>query len=207
VRAFLRRILFELGKLYVRGKKMRYTKKKRKITLKDWLVLVQFSDFQIGTADEPPIKVGRVRTPSTLNDMSIGQLLQLSQLQEQDVIFGICRVLLGIPAHKLLRLKATEVILFVAWVMGEVERINKLFSKLQVKRTDDEIKAGFDKIDNGAFGLIDWYAKRMGIHDHEEAQKVSWLIVYQCMKIDHDYFICQRKLMEIQSNAYKHKVH
>lgn len=186
---------------------MRYTAKRRKITLKDWLILVQFSNFQIGTADAPPTKVGRVRTPSTLNDMSIGQLLQLSQLQEQDVIFGICRVLLGIPAHKLLRLKATEVILFVAWVMGEVERINKLFSKLQVKRTDDEIKAGFDKIDNGAFGLIDWYAKRMGIHDHEEAQKVSWLIVYQCMKIDHDYFICQRKLMEIQSNAYKHKVH
>lgn len=182
---------------------MRYTQKKRKITLKDWLVLVQFSDFQIGTAEEPPIKVGRVRTPSTLNDMSIGQLLQLSQLQEQDVIFGICRVLLGIPAHKLLRLQATEVILFVAWVMGEVERINKLFSKLQVKRTDDEIKAGFDKIDNGAFGMIDWYAKRMGIHDHEEAQKVSWLIVYQCMKIDHDYFICQRKLMEIQKNAIK----
>ena len=196
-----------LDELYTEEENVRYTKNLRKITLKDWLVLVQFSDFQIGTAEEPPIKVGKVRTPSTLNDMSIGQLLQLSQLQEQDVIFGICRVLLGIPAHKLLRLKATEVILFVAWVMGEVERINKLFSKLQVKRTDDEIKAGFDKIDNGAFGLIDWYAKRMGIHDHEEAQKVSWLIVYQCMKIDHDYFICQRKLMEIQSNAYKHKVH
>lgn len=203
----LRRIRLSLDELHTEEEDVRYTKNLRKITLKDWLVLVQFSDFEIGTAEEPPIKVGRVRTPSTLNDMSIGQLLQLSQLQEQDVIFGICRVLLGIPAHKLLRLQATEVILFVAWVMGEVERINKLFSKLQVKRTDDEIKAGFDKIDNGAFGLIDWYAKRMGIHDHEEAQKVSWLIVYQCMKIDHDYFICQRKLMEIQSNAYKHKVH
>lgn len=187
---------------------MRYTKNLRKITLKDWLVLVQFSDFQIGTADEPPIKVGKVRTPLTLNDMTIGQLMQLSQLQEQDVIFGVCRILLGIPAHKLLRLQAVEVILFVAWVMGEVEKINRLFSKLQVKRTDDEIKAGFDKIDSGAFGLIDWYAKRMGIHDHEDAQKVSWLIVYQCMKIDHDYFICQRKLMEIQKNAInKHKVH
>ena len=203
MRAFLRRIQSLLDELYTEEENVRYTKNLRKITLKDWLVLVQFSDFEIGTAEEPPIKVGKVRTPSTLNDMSIGQLLQLSQLQEQDVIFGICRVLLGIPAHKLLRLQATEVVLFVAWVMGEVERINKLFSKLQVKRTDDEIKAGFDKIDNGAFGLIDWYAKRMGIHDHEEAQKVSWLIVYQCMKIDHDYFICQRKLMEIQKNAIK----
>lgn len=182
---------------------MRYTAKRRKITLARWLLLVQFSDFKMGTASAPPAKVGKVKTPTDLNNMTIGQLLQLSQLTEQDSITGVCRILLGIPADKLMRCKAVEVIMFVAWVMGEVEKINRLFSKLQVKRTEDEIKAGFDKIDNGAFGLIDWYAKRMGIHDHEEAQKVSWLVVYQCMKIDHDYFICNRKLMEIQRNAIK----
>lgn len=189
--------------MYIFKKKRSYTQFPAKITLARWLLLVQFSDFKMGTASAPPAMVGKVKTPQNLNDMTLGQLLQLSQLTEQDSITGVCRILLGIPAVKLMRCRAVEVIMFVAWVMGEVDKINRLFSKLQVKRTEDEIKAGFDKIDNGAFGLIDWYAKRMGINDHEEAQKVSWLVVYQCMKIDHDYFVCNRKLMEIQRNAIK----
>lgn len=189
--------------MYIFKKKRSYTHFSDKITLARWLMLAQFSDFRIGTASAPPARVGKVKTPQNLNDMTIGQLMQLSQLTEEDTITGVCRILLAIPAIKLMRCRAVEVIMFVAWVMGEVEKINRLFSKLQVKRTEDEIKAGFDKIDNGAFGLIDWYAKRMGIHDHEEAQKVSWLVVYQCMKIDHDYFVCNRKLMEIQRNAIK----
>ena len=203
MRVSLKRILWRLDEMHIFKKKRSYTHFSAKITLARWLLLVQFSDFKMGTASTPPAKVGRVKTPTNLNNMTIGQLLQLSQLTEQDSITGVCRILLGIPAVKLMRCKAVEVIMFVAWVMGEVEKINRLFSKLQVKRTEDEIKAGFDKIDNGAFGLIDWYAKRMGIHDHEEAQKVSWLVVYQCMKIDHDYFVCNRKLMEIQRNAIK----
>ena len=174
-----------------------------KTTLARWLLLAQFSSFQLGTAKTPPPKVGKVKTMSNLNDMSIGTLLQLSQLNEKDSITGVCQLLLGIEPKKLMRCRAVEVILFVAWVMGEVEKINRLFKKLDTPRTADEIKAGFDKIDNGVFGLIDWYARRMGIHDHEEAQKTSWLIVYQCMKIDHDYYICNKRLQEIQLNAIK----
>ena len=86
---------------------------------------------------------------------------------------------------------------------SEIERYGYTMVLHFIGTDADEIKAGFDKIDNGVFGLIDWYARRMGIHDHEEAQKTSWLIVYQCMKIDHDYYICNKRLQEIQLNAIK----
>ena len=67
-----------------------------------------------------------------------------------------------------------------------MERIGKLFKSLESDKTSEEIRAGIEKLDFGAFGLVDWYAKRMGIVDHEEVFATPWQRIYQCLKIDHE---------------------
>ncbi len=44
----------------------------------------------------------------------------------------------------------------------EVERITKLFETTSVVPTPEERRAGVDKLSFGLFGLVDYYATRMG---------------------------------------------
>jgi hypothetical protein len=71
-------------------------------------------------------------------------------------------------------------------IQSEMERIGKLFQALNTDKTSDEINAGIDRLNFGAFGLVDWYAQRMGIVDHEEVFNTPWARIYQCAKIDHE---------------------
>ena len=47
------------------------------------------------------------------------------------------------------------------------------------------------------FGLVDWYAKRMGIQNHDEVMDVCWMRVYKCMDMDTKTQEFNRRLAEI----------
>lgn len=72
--------------------------------LKEFFVICNYAgcDFQeeIQKAKRPE-KVGGIRTPSTLNDLTMGELMQLQGIKtEREMILVPCRVLLGLDERK-----------------------------------------------------------------------------------------------------------
>lgn len=88
-------------------------------------------------------------------------------------------------------------------VARQIEHINKLFAECKVPPTADEKAAGVERLDFGDFGLIDWYAQRMHITTHEEAEKTPWIIVWQCMRNDAQKTLYERRLAKVRSNKKK----
>lgn len=132
-----------------------------------------------------PAQLGGKDTPDSLNDLTMGKLMQLQSItNEQEVLFVPCEVLLDLSKRDVEHLPGMAVLGFVQWVAKEVERINKLFASTNVPPTQEEKQAGADSLNFGPFGLIDYYAQRMGITDHGEVDKVPWVRVFKCLDMD-----------------------
>lgn len=145
-----------------------------------------------------PWKVGKVRTPDTLNDMSMGELMQLQSIStEMETIMVPCRVLLGMSACEVMKTDASEVIGFCFWVAKEVKRINNLFASTSVPPTPEEKQAGAESLNFGPFGQLDYFALRMGITDHEAVEYIPWVRVYKCLDMDARKIKYERRLRKI----------
>lgn len=86
---------------------------------------------------------------------------------------------------------------FCNFAAREIDRINKLFGSIEVECSDEERRAGIGKVQFGTFGILDWYAKRMGIIDQNEVNSVAWVRIYTCMKNDSAEVAFQRRLQKI----------
>ena len=150
------------------------------------------------------------RVPRDLDGLTFGELLSLQDAAEgtsADSVVTLARIILKsrLPAGWILRERADKVFGFVGFVAKELERIGKLFKSVEHAPDDDEVAAGINDLDFGAFGLLDWYARRMGITNHDDAMSVPWLRVYQCMKMDADRDAYERRLRDIVTAKYKPK--
>jgi hypothetical protein len=151
-----------------------------------------------------PSFVGEVETPENLDSLTFGNLIKLSRLKDGSSIFyDVCKIVLDLDKAAVDKARAIDVVSFVGWVTGEVNRINKLFSRLSEKPTDNERKAGIDKLNFGLFGMVDRYARRMHIQNHDEVMAVPWIRVYQCLKMDNEVDKFQRRYMEETQNEYR----
>ena len=147
-----------------------------------------------------PSRVGRRQTPDSLNDITFGTLIKLQSIRDvHDVMFVPCRELLAMTDKEIMKSNHIEVLGFSVFVAKEVKRINKLFASTSLKPTAEEKQAGADKMNFGAFGLMDYYATRMGITDHEEVERVPWVRIYKCLDIDSKRMAFQRRLQTIYS--------
>lgn len=132
-----------------------------------------------------PYSVGGVKTPDSLNDITIGELMELQSAEnERELILKCCTILLSLDERNALKSQANEVLGFSVWVSKELERIAKLFQGTTIPPTPEEKQAGVDSLNFGMFGILDYYALRMGITDHEEVEKVKWIRVYKCLDMD-----------------------
>lgn len=174
---------------------------KNDMKLKEWLVLARHGRF----VDEVDVKalsrpsmVGGNEVPEDLNGLTLGQLLQLQEMSnERDTFFVPCRVLFGMDDGETADCRAVEVVKLASWVAREVERIGKLFESTNTEPTAQQVRAGVHRLNFGIFGLIDWYARRMGIADHGEVEKVPWVRVYKCMQMDAETEAYNRRLNEV----------
>ena len=117
-----------------------------------------------------PYSVGGVKTPDSLNDITIGELMELQSAEnERELILKCCTILLSLTERNALKSQANDVLGFSVWVSKELERIAKLFQSTTIPPTPEEKQAGVDSLNFGMFGILDYYALRMGITDHEEA--------------------------------------
>ena len=174
---------------------------------RDFLILSKYTkdDMQakIGRL-EKPLKVGKVNVPPDLNSLTIGELLRLQAIRtEEDMIAVPCEVILGMGIEKVMDSDASEVFGFIVWVSKEMEKINKLFERAKIPPTKEEKQAGVEQLNFGAFGILDWYARRMGIVDHEWVEHVPWIRVYKCLDMDARQSQYERRLREVYANQGK----
>ena len=175
------------------------------MTVKEFLILSDVSssheDITSQMENLPrPVKVGDMPTPDTLNDLTFGQLIKLQSIATtMDVILSPCRELVGLVDEEIMICDAEQVLGFSMWTAKEVERINNLFASTSVSPTSEELRAGINQMQFGMFGLIDYFATRMGITDHEQVESVPWVRIYKCLDIDAKRYVFQRRLRKILS--------
>lgn len=153
-----------------------------------------------------PARVGLIEAPQDLNDITLGQLVRLEAIgAEKGVFAAIAEVLLEKDEAWAMRAPALEMLGLRNMVVAEQERIANLFASLGREHTAAEVMAGIEKLNFGMFGLADWYARRMGITDHDEAFETPWVRVWQCRKNDQEEADYQRRLQTVQTNMMKQR--
>ena len=145
--------------------------------------------------------------PDNLNQLSIGQLIDLSQLSDsEESLYQIVTTVLGLSHKEVEQARAVDVVMLIGWVTSEVERINKLFESTDTaKPTRLEKEAGIDTLRFGLFGMLDWYAQRMGIENHDNVLQVPWARIYKCMDMDTRRAQYERRLQELAAKEMNHK--
>lgn len=158
----------------------------------------------------PPKTFCKKAVPQDLQMATFGMLTKLQHAPVDNDYYKTCcslvSVLMDVDTKEVAEQPALEVLGIVNMVQSEIEKIGKLFQSLNTEHTSDELNAGIEKLNFGAFGLVDWYAQRMGIIDHEEVFKTTWVRIYQCMKIDHEnneFEKRYRKIIEQRSKLKK----
>ena len=181
------------------------------MTVREFMILAEMAANpqevreQIEGLDKPMF-IGKVQTSDTLDDITMGELMQVQGITTVGEYVTIpCRVLLGMNDEMIERANVMEVLGFSLWVSKEVERINKLFASTSVKPTSEEVIAGVEKLSFGMFGLLDYFAKRMGITNHEEVESVPWVRVYKCLEMDAEKIRYEKRLQEVYNRKNKTK--
>lgn len=92
-----------------------------------------------------------------------------------------------------------EVYNFGKSVYLELERLAIRDQKsFKYEPTSEEIKAGYNQVNHGVFGIVDTIARRMGIQ-HDDVFLLPEKRVFAMLKIDFDNMIYQKKLNKIIS--------
>lgn len=151
-----------------------------------------------------PKSLGRVSVPESLDEISFGQLMELQNVPETEVFTRPAEVILGLTPKDVWRCPALEVIGFAMFAAKEVKRIGEMFDRIPTMLTPEEREAGADKLNFGTFGIVDSYARRMSIPDHDYVLScVPWLRIWRCMMNDALTAQMQRRLREIYNKKTK----
>lgn len=170
-----------------------------------WVKVAPFTGFKITKCGRPSYVGGR-ETPENLNTLTIGQLIELSELGDRnESVYRVAEIVMGLDAVAVDRSRAVDVVGLVGWVLSEVERINKIFGNIESKHTAAEKRAGVERLKFGLFGMLDWYAVRMGITDHDTVLAVPWLRIYKCMDMDNQRSEYERRLQQVRADEMKLK--
>jgi hypothetical protein len=181
----------------------------KQTTLREFILYTELTGITTGRIERlfkqletqgAPLAIAGKPIPKNLNELTFGQLIQMQSISNaEEMILTPLQILMNIPQERALKLKAYDVIRFMLFVQKELTRIGKLFAAIRYKPSQEEIQAGINQINNGLFGTIDWYARRMHITNHEEVEAVPWLRVYKCMEMDNKNALYEKKLREIYS--------
>lgn len=171
---------------------------------KDWLPLAQLAGFKMEGFSRPS-HVADVETPGNLFDLTLGQLITLSEIPDEDESFyTVCNAVMELEHDEVDEARAVDVVRFVGWVSGEVGKVAKMFKKANVnKPSQSEIKAGINELDFGLFGMLDWFALRMGIEDHDKVLSFPWLRIYKCIDMDNQKRAYEIRLQKIQAEEMR----
>ena len=155
-------------------------------------------------AQPRPAYLCGVEVPKNLTALSYGTLDDLrSATATDDPITECVRILLGVSSSELMNADVNDVFGFLSFVKDELEKINKLFANIKQTYSKEEEAAGVRDLDFGSFGVLDWYARRMGITNQNDVRDVAWVRIYQCMKNDNMQSEFERRLHKQYMNSNK----
>lgn len=170
-----------------------------------WINVAVHTSYKLEEYSRPEF-VGAYEVPDNLNELTIGQIISLSGINDsKEPFYRICDIILGMNKQEVDEARAIDVVRFVGWVYAEVKKINKLFESTSIKPTQSEVKAGIKQLNFGLFGMLDWYAKRMGYTNHDDVLNVGWMRIYKCLDMDAKTTLFQRKMQENLENDYRRK--
>ena len=157
----------------------------------------------LSKATRPAFVAGK-ETPANLNMITYGQLDDLSRIGDsQDPGAKVFKILLDIDAPQVYQMNVFDVFGFLNFAKDEVMRINKLFASIVPSHSTEELAAGIEELNFGTFGIIDWYARRMGITNQDEVYSVAWVRIYTCMKNDNEQSEYEKRLNKQYMNRHK----
>lgn len=170
-----------------------------------WRVIARHANYTIPENLPRPHYIGDTPCPENLNELTIGQLIELGDTKGDAADYRITEVVLSLDRETTDKCRAVEVVPFISWTARQVKAINRLFEAISHKPTAKEKQAGVDKLQFGLFGMIDWYAKRMGITDHDDVLNVPWLRIYKCMDMDNKVQQYEKRLTDISMREAKRR--
>lgn len=132
-----------------------------------------------------PDRIDGLRTPQNLDHLTMGQFTALGHIGSGDTLVDPVCIVMGMERESVLGLPFLKVVGMAQWVASQMREVAKMFDSIPCETTVEQRRAGVEKLNFGAFGLVDSYARRMGIVDHDYVLDcVPWLRVWQCMKND-----------------------
>ena len=170
-----------------------------------WRVIARHCRYTIPEGFPRPAYIGEVKCPEDLSALTIGQLIEIGEADGPEADYRIIEIVTGMDKPTTDKCRATEVVSFLSWIGRQVKQVNRLFEQVQTKPTAKEKQAGVENLQFGLFGILDWYAKRMGITNHDEVLAVPWLRIYKCMDMDNKVEQYQRRFNEISLNEARRK--
>lgn len=161
----------------------------------------------LNQAEKPKYLLDK-EVPENFNLLTFGQYSDLCDAMgrnnDMDMLKAIVKAVYpDVTDEQIEREPAIDVFGFCNFAAQEVKKINDLFGDIKVERTDEERKAGIERLQFGTFGLLDWYAKRMGITDQNEVNSVAWIRLYTCMKNDSEEVAFNRRLQKVHNDKIK----
>lgn len=161
---------------------------------------------QLKSAKRPAFILGK-EVPANLNTITYGQLDDFSRIdhENEDPAVKVFSILFDMTLDQVYGLNVYDVFGVINFVRTELDRINRLFASIKVTHTPEEIAAGVEDLNFGTFGVIDWYAKRMGITNQDEVYGVAWIRIYTCMKNDNEKSEYEQRLNKQYANKAKRK--
>jgi len=131
--------------------------------------------------------------------LTFGQVYALLAMKTADDWFYLpFQCLLHLDKAAIDELNASQCLRLLWQLRSEMERIVAQLNEASMQPEALEIAAGIENLNHGVFGIADWYARRMGITNHEEVYRTPWLHVLWAMKIDKkniEYQRCYQKLL------------
>ena len=134
--------------------------------------------------------------PKDLNNMTMGTLVEVMGTTDE---VKLLTAIYNVTERELSGEWAQNVIGAIRWTSEQMNVITDLFKSLEKDFTAEEVAAGLDKKKPDIFATIDWYAKRMGITDHDRVLKTPWIIIWKCALLDKEMREEQQRLNDIRN--------
>lgn len=136
--------------------------------------------------------------------LTVGQRFTALQAIKAGDTMKALRAFYRIPAWYLLLGAFGKVNRLARYMSEDLRAREERDRKLQTPLTDLQKKAGYDKLNFGLFGVIDYVATRNGLK-YGEVEELRDETVCAIMKIDHDRERCRRRELELKEAESRQK--
>ncbi len=145
-----------------------------------------------------PKRIAWHRAPKDLNGITLAQLIALWSIpDERSILSDSLAAVFGYHERPRrcarkewrMRRRARRVRIGKAagwcnFIQAELLRIKEMWSRCDIPIDALDRQAGADRLNFGFFSIIDAYAQRQGIIDHDDVLKVKWIKVWQSLLKD-----------------------